>query len=43
MKAIIQKEKEWNLGNLHPKIFHLSTQLPKPNITSPKDLFDLEG
>ena len=24
-------------------IFHLSTRLPKPNIKSPKDLFDLEG
>ena len=42
MKAFIQKE-EWNLGNLNPKIFHLFTQLPKPNITSLKDLFDLEG
>ena len=30
-------------GNLQPKLFPLSTQLPKPNITSLKDLIDFEG
>ena len=41
MKAIIQKEKEWNMGNLHPKIFHLSTQLKEDLHTlTEQDLFD---
>ena len=31
----------WVICNI--KFFQLSTQLPKPNITSLKDLFDLEG
>ena len=36
-------ETRWKLGNLQPKIFPLSTQLPKPNITSLKDLIDFAG
>ena len=36
-------ETGWKLGNLQPKLFPLSTQLPKPNITSLKDLVDFEG
>ena len=42
MKTIVLSCK-WNLGKIELKIVHLSTQLPKPNITSLKDLIDLEG
>ena len=34
---------KWKLGNLQLKFFPLSTQLPKTNITSLKDLIDFEG
>ena len=36
------RRKEWNLGNLEPKFSNYLSQLPKPNITSLKDLIDLE-
>ena len=44
MKAEGNKHREnVELGDLQLKFFPLSTLLPKPNITSLKDLIDIEG
>ena len=39
----LYKKEEWNLSNLQPKFSNCPPNLPKPNIISLKDLFDLEG
>ena len=42
-RAVCDYKKQGNNGDLSLKIFHSPYHLPQPNITSPKDLTDLEG